>query len=304
MVALGFYEAINYSFVSDHNVDLLGLAVQDKRRQQLRLKNPLAEDQNVMRTTLLPALLENVRRNINHQTSDLQLFEVGKVFLPQGGELPEEDERLTVVMCGRRYPGAPVLHYSANAVVDIHDIRGVVETILLQQACAGVIFDTDSVDEQLGEAGESVVLRANGRMLGGYGLVARNILKNFGIKQDVYFIDLSISLLSLIPPEPKTFRPLSRYPSVTWDVALVVPEAIKCGELLQAVHEAKEVLFEKVELFDIYQGNNIDKGTKSVALSITYRSADHTLEDDEVEITHKKIINLLISRFQGKLREV
>lgn len=304
MIALGFHEAINYSFVSEKHADLMELDAHDKRRAVLCLRNPLAEEQSVMRTSLLPTLLENVRRNINHQTPDIRIFEVGKVFFPSTSELPAEEEYLVAVMSGRRYPAAPVIHFGFDAV-DIHDMRGVVEALSVQQGYSALTFDLNGGSGLLGEPGEHVKLTiSNNQTVGVYGLIDRKILKNFGIKQDVFFLELNVSMLSRMPIETKKFRSLPRYPSVKWDVALVVPESVKSGELLKAVNEMQESIIEKVEIFDIYQGENIGVGSKSIAISINYRSCDHTLDDEEVGKVHQKIINLLVTRFQGKLREV
>ena len=129
LTALGFYEAINYSFVTPQHCDLLGLAADDARRQTVHLLNPLAEDQSVLRTTLLPGLLENLRRNVNHQSHDVRLFEIGKVFHPQGNTQPEEPFRLAAVISGRRNPGAPMLH-AGETQADIFDVKGVMAQIL------------------------------------------------------------------------------------------------------------------------------------------------------------------------------
>ncbi|HSH12626.1 MAG TPA: phenylalanine--tRNA ligase subunit beta, partial [Desulfurivibrionaceae bacterium] len=136
MTALGFSEAINYSFVSEKHFDLLGLAEDDPLRTTVRLRNPLNDEQSVMRTLLLPGVLENVRRNLNHQVADLRLFETGKVFIPGAAELPREEIWLTATMAGRRYPGSPVFHFG-QGTGDFFDIKAVAQQLLGELRCDG-----------------------------------------------------------------------------------------------------------------------------------------------------------------------
>lgn len=306
LIAQGFYEAINYSFVTPLHHDFLGLSAEDSRRKTVHLLNPLAEDQSVLRTTLLPGLLENLRRNVNHQSHDIRIFEVGKIFHPQGDLQPMEHFRLAAVVGGRRNPGAPVFHYGETQV-DIFDVKG----ILAQ------IFDnlrlSVSVTSQAGMAGQELpfaepgtVLTVTGKgeeLLGWCGAFNQQTLKAFGVKQSAFFVDLDLAALGGISPQAKAFAALPKFPFVKWDMALIVPEEIAAGQMLSVIHGCGEKFIEKAEIFDVFQGKNIEAGKKSVAISITYRALDRTLDDETVGKVHQKIIEMMISHFNGQLRE-
>ncbi|HIJ78461.1 MAG: phenylalanine--tRNA ligase subunit beta [Desulfobulbaceae bacterium] len=302
LLGLGFYEAINYSFVSPQHLDLLGLAADDYRRKTVTLLNPLAEDQSIMRTTLLPALLENLRRNANHQNPDVRLFEIGKVFHPMGDAQPKEPMRLTAVLSGRRQPAAPLLY--GDEATDIFDVKGVVAQLFTSLGLNHITYEKGAAEAlAYGDVATLLSVRANGELLGSCGVVDAKILKAFGIKQKVFFVDLDFDLLGSQPLQAKRFAALPKFPSVKWDLALLVPEKVAGGEMVAAITGAGEPIIEQAEIFDVFRGKNIEAGMKSVAIAITYRSAEHTLDDESVAKVHQKIIDMMISRFDGQLRE-
>ena len=307
LVSQGFFEAINYSFVDENYFDWLQLQGNDSFRKAVALLNPLSEDQKIMRTMLLPGLLQNIARNTSRQSNDIRLFEIGKVFHPLADEpLPQENMRLAGVISGRRYPGASLLHFGSTPV-DIYDCKGTVEAILQEVRIAkGVKLEfnnNSSVVPSYTEPDSCIVCRAGDRLLGHIGKIDTDVLKSFGIKQAVFFFDLDLDLITEHGPEPKSFTQLPKFPSVNWDIALIVPEAVASGELLTAIDNAGEALVEAAEIFDVYQGDAIAAGHKSVAISLTYRSLEQTLDDKTVNKVHQRLIMMLEKRFQGKLRE-
>jgi phenylalanyl-tRNA synthetase beta chain len=311
LTSLGYSEAVNYSFIAEKHFDKLDLAGDDRSRCTVRLLNPLSEDQSVMRTLLLPGLLDNVLRNVNRQTISVRLFEIGKVFLPQAAgdlpitEQPAEITRVAGVLSGRRHPDSLLLHYGTEAV-DIYDVKGTVELLLGQLRLSGLSFDKVPPGRRIPAyvAPECFLLLMNaGEEIGLLGSVSDSVLRNFGIKQPVYFFDLDLDAIAGIAPVAKHFRPLPKYPAVNWDIAMLVPEAVEVGKILRAVEGCHHDLLEKVEIFDVYQGKNITPGFKSVALSLIYRSATATLDDSMVDNVHQKIIKLIETEFSGRLRE-
>ncbi len=304
LMANSCYEAINYSFVSPEHADFLGLAEDDPRRAAVKILNPLTEDQSIMRRSLLPALLENVRRNINHQNGDVRLFEVGKVFAPQGsGQQPHEQTRLSVVLSGRRHGQAPALYFDQDAT-DFSDVKGVALSLLKELRLDQVEFGPDDKQAPYVDSSQALLLIADGKTIGQLGRISSSCLKNFSIKQDVYFVDIDFDALTDLNPAPKKFTPLPKYPSVQRDIAILVPQAVASGEMVAAIWDLKEKLIENVELFDVYQGKNIDEGFKSVAISVTYRSQEKTLQEKVVAKIHQRIVDMVMSRFDGRLREV
>lgn len=304
MIGQGFYESINYSFVTPKHFDMFQTPPESALRSTVGLLNPLAEDQSVMRTLLLPGLLENLRRNVNYQNTDVRLFETGKVFYSRGSGQPEERLRLAAVLCGRRMPGAPLL-YSGTVMTDIYDAKGMAEQLLIALRVAGVDFVADD-SGALSYADPSACLRiqSGDKVLGHLGRITDSVLKAFAIKQEVFFLELDVDQLVQTAPSAKTFSPLPKFPSVTWDLAVVVPEEVAGGDMVRAVADFGESLVEHVEIFDVFRGKHIQQGMKSVGITITYRSAEQTLEDEAVDKVHKKITEMILSRFHGQLREV
>lgn len=319
MIAAGCHEVINYSFVNPIHRRSLGLGADDAESHPLALLNPLSEEQSVLRTSLLPGLLENVRHNINHQCLDLRLFELGKVFFPAGVDLPREEERLAAIFSGRRYPGAPLL-WEGETLVDVYDVKGVVEQLLaglgLGSGLSVWSMTATRKVKPYAEIGYSLALTNNeGKILGTWGKFRQSVLKAFGIKQEVFYLDLGLDLVGQIDhqvnqveltacsPESSAFAPLPKFPAVKRDLAMLVPDDVEVGEMLMVIREAGGKLLDQVEIFDVYRGKHVASGRKSVAFAIHYRDATQTLNEKKAEAAHCKIIALLSQRFHGQLRE-
>jgi phenylalanyl-tRNA synthetase beta chain len=303
LIAQSCYEAINYSFVSPLHADQLGLPEDHDWRNNVALLNPLTEEQSVMRRSLLPGLLENVRRNINHQNSDVRLFETGKVFHPKNkGEQPHEELRIAVVLSGKRYGHATPLYWKQDAV-DIFDAKGIADSLLSE-------LRLDQVTEVIGESaavyagGQCVRLEMAGAEIGTVSHFSTECLRRFGIKQAVYYVDLSLDVLVGLAGAPKQFSPLPRYPSVQRDIAMVVASGVAAADIVEFVTRRNEKNVESVELFDVYEGENVGIGFKSVAISVTYRSEKQTLKEKAVTKSHSRITDAVLSHFDGRLREV
>lgn len=308
LTAQGFFEAINYSFVAENHLDLCRLPEDDQRRRVTRLLNPLSEEQAVMRSMLLPGLLENIRRNINFQHPDIRLFETGKIFLQRETHaLPEERLQLCAVISGHRYPEAEPLHYSSQET-DFFDIKGAAINLLQ------VLRITGSGNAPLFQYQSALVppycdptcaaaFMDGDEVIGTLGAVHPETLKWFDIKQQVYFFEIDLQKLLTLDRTAKKFTSLPKYPSVKRDISLVVPESVLAGELLQAIQAQQQKYLESADIFDVYRGKPLQAGYKSVALSVTYRSATATLDDQSVDKVHEKIVNSLMANFNARYRE-
>lgn len=311
LTAIGFSEAINYSFSSEKYPDLLQLPKGDPRRRFVRLLNPLSEEQGIMRTSLLPGLLENVDRNIRFQMTSAKLFEIGKVFIATGqATLPSENTRLAGVLTGNRHGYNSPLHFR-ELDVDILDSKGAVEYILAQMRlnlpgspdCIEFRIPAPGEVESFATPGEFLLICRQDAIVGCLGRVLPEVLRGFGIKHDVYFFDIDFDILCTLAAAPKSFTALPVYPSVKRDMALVVPAATAAGEMLQAIRNSRDPLIEDVSIFDVYQGKNIRSGYKSVAISVVFRSATKTLTEKNVEKSNRKIVELLTDTFGASLRD-
>jgi len=310
LTGIGYFEAINYSFTAEKHLQWLGLDAEDHRCRFVRLINPLSEEQSVMRTMLLPGLLENVQRNINFQKSGIKLFETGKVFTPKGdNEQPQEKTRLTGVLSGNRFGESSPYHFKQQPV-DFLDAKGAVEYLLqglrFMGPAASAPLSFSSADQERMEPFvdplQCLAISAEGEQLGSVARILPVVLRKFGIKQELFFFDLDLDALCNLEAVAKNFASLPVFPAVNRDIALLVPEQVAAGELVDAVLQAGESLIERCEIFDIYQGESLKSGYKSVALSVTYRSPQKTLTEKNVEKVHLKIVTMLGSKFEGTLR--
>ncbi len=304
----GFYEAINYSFIDEKHLDRLQIPENDRRRSLTRLLNPLTEEQAVMRTTLLPGLLENTCRNINYQQTDLRLFEVGKVFFQEEqGVQPIEEYQLCAVCTGRRYPGASSIHFG-ELQCDLLDMKGLLESLVeslrLQGTDGPLAFVPAAGQEQPYVIPGTGLLVVDGEQeIARIGQLKNEVLQAMGIKQPVFFLEADLERITALPRAGKQFTTIPRYPMVKRDIALLVPESVQAGKLLDAIRHFKDSRIESADIFDVYSGKPIEEGMKSVALSVTYRSAKKTLDDSTVDKIHQKIVQSLMTEFGGRYRE-
>jgi phenylalanyl-tRNA synthetase beta chain len=310
LTSVGYTEAINYSFISEKNAEMMNIPADDERFEAVRLLNPLSEEQSVMRTMLLPGLLENVRKNINHQKTAIKMFEIGKVFTPIGNNVqPREKTMLSGVLSGNRHGESSPLYYKPE-LVDIFDAKGGVEFIVreMELGCAGeeeavrFVLPEKGDGEPFAENGYSLDILSGSLKIGSLGKIKAEVLRRFSIKHDVYYFDLLYDTICEQNTISKQFSSLPVYPSVKRDIALVVAENVSAGELLAKVRNCREKLIESCEIFDVFQGAKIPEGYKSVALTITYRSQTKTLTEKNVEKSHSKIVRLLTDEFGGSFR--
>ncbi|WP_305041401.1 phenylalanine--tRNA ligase subunit beta [Geoalkalibacter sp.] len=300
VIACGFNEVINYSFNNAALLDRLELGADDSRRSQVRLLNPLNEDQSVMRTTLVPSLLQTMAQNLAYRsTTDLRLFELRPVFLPcESEELPKENPRLTAVMCGRRSP----LGWSQGGEnVDFYDLKGVVEELLGLLRLPRLTWDNSAPDVYY-HPGKSCTLLADQQVLGSLGEVHPKVLSAFEIDQPVFLLDLDLGSLLALGEGRSEFKSLSRYPGVFRDSALLLDEKVSGRQILDVVAGVKAKDMEDVVLFDIYRGKGIPEGKKSVAIRVRYRSAEKTLTDEEISQAHGRIISALENELGAEIR--
>ena len=214
--------------------------------------------------------------------------------------------RVAGVLSGRRHPGSSLLHFETVAV-DIYDCKGIAEAILqevrLSRGVTAISGNEASTSPGYILPNSCIIFQAQDKVLGVLGKIDTGVLKSFGIKQDVFFFDLDFDMIAESQPEPKSFRQLPKFPSVNRDIALVVSESVAAGALLSAIDNGAEKLLESVEIFDVYRGESIGAGNKSVAITLTYRSAKQTLDDNTVNKVHQRLIKMLEKDFQAKLRE-
>ncbi len=298
LVACGFSEAMNYSFYGTEAVKKLAVAADDPRTEQVKILNPLSEDQAVMRTSLVPSLLETVARNLAYRSNDLRLFELRPVFLPKAGETCQERLTLTAVACGRRQPEGWA---QLNDPVDFYDLKGVAEELLHAVNVADVEFSIENPEPYL-HPGKSCRLLQSETQLGSIGEVHPQVLSAFDIDQPVYLLELDVENLLSVVGEFNKFKPLSRYPDVMRDSALLLDESISAAQIMDIIGRTKVKYIENAVLFDLYTGKGIPEGKKSLAVRVRYRDLEKTLTEDEVAKAHNKLIKSLCHQLGAEIR--
>ncbi len=302
MTGFGFSETINYSFISRLSCDRLNLPSSDYRRNTVNILNPLTEDQAVMRTSLVPGFLETVYRNISKQHKNLKLFEIGKIYINKGeGDLPEETEMLAGLWTGARFDAS---WYAKETPCDFFDIKGVVEGLLKGLNIDSIRFSGLANDLCVyTKPGYTARIFSDKELLGLIGELHPLVLRNFDIEQSVYIFELNIDSLIKLLPETRQSEPIPKFPAVPRDITIIVNKDTESGAILECIENIQEQLIENIQLFDVFAGDPIPPGKKSISIRVTYRSSKKTLEDEDVGNIHKMIADRLIKEFNAGLPE-
>ncbi len=284
-VSLGGYEIATFSFVSPKYMDKINLPADSKLRNTVTIINPLGEDTSVMRTSTIPSMLEILSFNYNNRNEKACLFEISKEYLPvEEKELPNEPDRLTIGM------------YGGNA--DFYDIKGIVETALSEMGIRDVEYiranDSDAFDEKSAmHPGRSAVILKDGTPLGIMGEIHPEVQDTYGFGTKVYVAKLNIPEMMSCAVTDISYMPLPKFPASTRDLSLICDDEIPVAELEKAIKNACGKILEKVTLFDVYKGKQIDDGKKSVSYSLTLRSHEGTLTDEQADSAVKKALKAL-----------
>jgi phenylalanyl-tRNA synthetase beta chain len=299
MVASGFSEAMNYSFVAAESLNKIAIGADDSRLTQIKILNPLSEDQAVMRTSLVPSLLDTVSRNLNYRSSNLRLFELRPVFLTQSGsDQCVEKLSLTAVMSGQRNPEG---WSQDTSLVDFYDIKGVVEEILTKVNIYNASFDS-AVSQPYLHPGKSCQLVLGEKSLGFVGEVHPEVLNNFTIEQPVYLFELDVDAIIAAAGQHAQFKALSKFPDVKRDSALLLDESISADQVMDIVSKSKIRFVESASIFDLYTGKGIPVGKKSLAIRVCYRDLEKTLTEAEVTKSHDKLIRSICHLLEAEIR--
>ena len=270
-VAVGCYGILTYSFISPKYFDKIALPADSSLRKTVVISNPLGEDTSVMRTTTLPSMLETLSLNYKNRNAAVALYEIGKEYLPTAPDkLPEEPDRLTIGM------------YGDDA--DFFTLKGMVETILETAGLHDCTYKACGTDAPFGEIcalhpGRSAVIYAGETPIGYLGEVHPTVQKNYDIGTRTYVAKLLIDEMQPLAQTEITYQPLPKFPAITRDLSLVCADEVPVGDLQAAMKNAVGNILEQITLFDVYKGEQIAAGMKSVSFSIRMRSHEGTLTD-------------------------
>jgi phenylalanyl-tRNA synthetase beta chain len=297
LIGCGYTQVINYSFMNEDDLDRLQLPADDPLRSVVPLRNPLSKEAGVLRTTLIPSLLRTVALNLNRDQRDLMICELGKVFRRQNGLLPQEPHLLGLAVTGR----SGGQHWAQPArPLDFYDLVGVLEMIAerlrlprLSVAAAAVPYC---------HPGKAAVLSLGDEPIGVAGEVHPTVLAAFDLGQSVAVAEVDVDRLLSHGLQPPRYRPLPRFPAVTRDLSIIVDAAVEAGQILAFLEAAQPDRLRSVRLFDVYAGQPVPPGKKSLTFALTYRADDRTLTDDEVNGLQAQLIAQLRQTFGAQLR--
>lgn len=296
----GFQELITYSFISQKELEILNLSPSDYRIQVLKIRNPLSENQAVMRTTLIPGLLSAMRKNVYQKNYHMRLFEIGKVFIQSDKDLlPVEKRMLGGLISGLR--GGETWNIPKEEV-DFYDIKGYLENVLEEFNILKVHFVRPCSISFL-HPGKSSHIYIGNEKLGFLGEVHPKVLSHYDVNQRVFIFEIDCDLLYQYSENPRYYKPLSKYPPVYRDIALIVPEDLNAEKIKEAIESYIPDLIKEVFLFDFYKGKPIPEGKKSLAFRIKYQAFDRTLTDEEINHLHSELASFLRRELGVEFRE-
>ncbi|MDA0752314.1 MAG: phenylalanine--tRNA ligase subunit beta [Verrucomicrobia bacterium] len=263
------------------------------------LEYPLSSDMNVLRPSLLPGLLDVLRHNVNHRNTDVAVFEVGRVFLPDENQT-RESRRVAIAWTGSRQ----LVFWKGGAKaekVDVFDLKGLVDTFLDTFGIRGFSWRTETC-EQNEFFVEKASLCLGKNVLGTIGQLMPLIARDYDIKDSVFMAELDLERLVAMRVSSRSFKALPAYPSVRRDIAMLVDETTTHADVNQAVKKAKINQLDSVEVFDIFRGKNVPEGKKSVAYTFVYRDPETTLTDNQVNKAHDQLVQHLQKALGAEMR--
>ena len=296
LTGLGLTEVKTFSFTSQTIFDEIKLPEDSDLRDTVKLNNPLSSEHEVMRTTLLPNLLEVLNRNISRNVDEVKIFELGRTFTPQEGELPEE----------RLLLSGALMEKNENEIWDLDAsnffaLKGVIEEYFTALNIEDYEFN-NSEHPSL-HPGRTAIIKVKGEEVGILGEVHPDLIDNYDLLPRTVLFELEFEIIVKHANDDLVYSELPKYPASTRDIALVVDVEVTSQELENIINEVAGDLLETIELFDLYQGKQVEAGTKSLAYSLTYRAPDRTLTDDEINKLQSQIEDRLDEEFGAKIRE-
>jgi phenylalanyl-tRNA synthetase beta chain len=269
----------NYNFTGPAALKALSFAAGDERNNAVKLLNPFGEDQSLMRTTLYMGMLDSAARNIRRKTGYGRFMEVGNVHFDLGGDaLPREEKKIGLVFFG--------------GDESFYTLKGVVETLLARFGIKGAKYERNGID--CFQPGRRADVTVSGKKLGELGQVHPDVLDAWDVPGPVYMAELSFASILALSVDTPAFQPLPRFPVVSRDLAIVVPEDSESAHWIEIIETAPvDVIVEKGRLFDVFRGPAVGLGKKSLAITFNLRAEDHTLTDEEIKKAFETIIRVL-----------
>ncbi|MFB4165838.1 phenylalanine--tRNA ligase subunit beta [Alteribacillus sp. JSM 102045] len=296
--ASGLHEAITYSLTSPTKASRFLL---EEIPGTVTVSMPMSEERSTMRTSLIPHLLDTVQYNRNRQINDASLFELGSVFIGESASLTKQPEEKKVLAAAITGMWEIHLWQGEKKKADFFIVKGILEGLFEELGVLDKIQFVPSSRKEL-HPGRSADIVLNGKSVGFTGQVHPSVQKEWDIKE-TYVFQLDLDALLGTETEDLSYSVLPRYPSISRDIALVVDQNLPAGDVQKVIEEAGGDLLKQITLFDVYEGENLEKGKKSLAFSLVYLDPERTLTDEEVTKTHEHVLSQLTEKVQAVLRQ-
>ena len=301
LASAGLDEVMTYTFIHPSFVDKMMLKADDCRRNVIKLMNPISDEFGVMRTTMLPSLLNTAAYNLARQAESVKIFEVGRVYLPKAlplTEHPEERRVIGAVMSGRR---SELNWTSGKDSVDFYDMKGVVEGLLEKMQLAE--YELAACEEPYMHPGKSCVVKAGGKAIGYFGCLHPTAAANFDVPEETYVLELELAPLAESALRVPQYAHLAKFPGTSRDIAVVVPKEVTVQELEGVLRANAGELLQGIRVFDVYTGKQVTEGCKSVAFNLTFQAEDRTLTDGEIDPIIKDVVAKVAEAYAAQLRK-
>lgn len=293
LIGAGLSEVVTYALRGKDTYVQQALSIGDE--QVLKVCNPLSSESEVLRSVLMCGMLDVVAHNLNRKVSDIKIFELGKSYFYKGDGIPSEKGVVSIALCGMK-----AKDWHRKEAVDVFDLKGTIEALFSRLGIEKYEFEIKPLP--LLSPSASAVIRISGKEAGAVGDVDRTLLDRYGIKSRVFISELDLDLIySNARPEGK-FSELPRYPSAVRDISLIVEDKVLNKDIVNLIKETCGELAADVSPFDLYRGEQVPRGCKSILYSVEYRAPDRTLTDGEVNFLDRKVREVLIQRLNAKIR--
>ena len=285
--SLGYDEIITYSFISPTYYDKIRLPEDSPLRKSMKIMNPLGEDTSIMRTTVMPSMLEILTRNYNYRNKEAHLYELGRTYFEREDGMADEPKHLSLGVYGPEE--------------SFFTLKGAVETILDSIRAEDVTYVAEKSDPSY-HPGRCAKVYVNGQEVGTLGQIHPLVAANYGVDAELYYADLKFDALFASRGADPEYQPLPKFPAVTRDIAVLVDKAVTVGAMESSIQAAAKGLLKDVNLFDIYEGAKLPTGKKSVAFNLVLRADDRSLTAQEADDEVNLVLERLKKDFGAMLR--
>ena len=294
----GFTEVINYSFMNPSSLNTIDSPEIDRKHHTITIRNPLRQEDSLLRTTLIPSLIENCKYNLDRGIKEIRFFEISRVFEDIGRPLPLEELRLGGIFSRDKSPSL-----WREDVQGYFIVKGALESLFEEVKISEYSFKPSS--ESFLHKGKASDIYISDLYMGYLGVLAPEVMERLDLKkklQEIVVFEVNIDLLLTRISELIEYSSIPKYPSIERDIAIIVDNTIFSSAIKEIIRSFPSELIEDISIFDFYRGGNIPEGKKSLAFNIIYRSKEKTLTDKEVEELHFSLVKYILDRTGGKLR--